>query len=37
MSTIDYAIILTYLSTIVIIGLMMQRKAGKNIDSYFLG
>ncbi len=37
MSNIDLGIILVYLSAIVVIGLMMQRKAGKNIDSYFLG
>jgi Na+/proline symporter len=37
MSTIDYGIILVYLTTIVLIGLRMQRKAGQNIDSYFLG
>jgi Na+/proline symporter len=37
MSTIDYGIILVYLTTIVLIGLRMQRKAGRNIDSYFLG
>jgi Na+/proline symporter len=37
MSNIDLGIILVYLSTIVLIGLMMQRRAGKNIDSYFLG
>jgi len=37
MSIIDYGIILVYLTTIVLIGLRMQRKAGQNIDSYFLG
>jgi len=37
MSNVDLGIILVYLSTIVLIGLMMQRRAGKNIDSYFLG
>jgi Na+/proline symporter len=37
MSTIDYGIILVYLTSIVLIGLRMQRKAGQNIDSYFLG
>ena len=37
MSNIDLGIIFVYLSTIVLIGLMMQRRAGKNIDSYFLG
>ncbi len=37
MSAIDYGIILVYLTTIVLIGLRMQRKAGQNIDSYFLG
>ena len=37
MSSIDYTIIGIYLTTIVFIGLYMQRKASQGIDSYFLG
>jgi len=37
MELIDYIIVGLYLSTIVIIGLLLQRKASKDIESYFLG
>jgi solute:Na+ symporter, SSS family len=37
MHTIDYAIILLYLVLIVIAGYIIQRRASKNIDTYFLG
>ena len=34
---IDIIIICAYLATIVIIGILLKRKAAKNLDSYFLG
>ncbi len=37
MSPIDFTIIGAYLTAIVFIGLYMQRKASRGIDSYFLG
>jgi SSS family solute:Na+ symporter len=37
MATIDYVIIVTYLGMIVMIGLMLQKRASSGIDSYFLG
>ncbi len=37
MHIIDYAILVIYLGAIVIIGLLLQRRASKGIDSYFLG
>ncbi|NOZ75459.1 MAG: sodium:solute symporter, partial [FCB group bacterium] len=37
MTGIDYGIVLVYLVTIVVIGLVVQRKASQGIDSYFLG
>ena len=37
MHGIDYAIVTVYLSTIVLIGLYLQRKAARGIESYFLG
>ncbi len=37
MTTIDYAIVLIYLFTIVAVGLYMSKKASEGIDSYFLG
>ena len=37
METLDLIIIVVYLASIVVVGLMMQRKASKDIDSYFLG
>jgi Na+/proline symporter len=37
MATIDYAIVFIYLTAIVAVGLYMRKKAGENIDSYFLG
>lgn len=37
MHAIDYAIVIVYLTALVIVGLMMQRKAKEGIDSYFLG
>ena len=37
METLDLIIIVVYLASIVAVGLMMQRKASKDIDSYFLG
>jgi len=37
MHGIDYAIVALYLTTIVLIGLYLQRKASSGIDSYFLG
>jgi len=37
MHTIDYIIIAIYLFSIVVIGLLLQRKASRGIDSYFLG
>ena len=37
MSTIDLTIVIGYLLAIVIIGLLVQKKASQGIDSYFLG
>ncbi len=37
MSPLDYGIVVIYLSIIVFIGVLMQRRASQNIDSYFLG
>ena len=37
MSTVDLIIVIIYLLAIVIIGLLMQKKASQGIDSYFLG
>jgi len=37
MATIDLIIIVVYLSAIVVVGLVMQKKASAGIDSYFLG
>ncbi len=37
MTGIDYGIVFVYLVAIVIIGLVVQRKAAQGIDSYFLG
>lgn len=37
MELIDYVIVGVYLSSIVIVGLLLQRKASKDIESYFLG
>ncbi|RMF06201.1 MAG: sodium:solute symporter, partial [Candidatus Neomarinimicrobiota bacterium] len=37
MTGIDYSIVAVYLIAIVIIGLVVQRKAAQGIDSYFLG
>lgn len=35
--TIDIAIIAAYLAAVIIAGLILSRRAGQNIDSYFLG
>ncbi len=37
MSTVDLIIVIIYLLAIVIIGLLVQKKASQGIDSYFLG
>ena len=37
MERIDLIIIIVYLLAIVIVGLIMQKRASKDIDSYFLG
>ena len=37
MHVIDYIIVAIYLLAIVIIGVLLQRKASRGIDSYFLG
>ena len=37
MERIDLIIIVIYLASIVIVGLVMQKKASRDIDSYFLG
>ncbi len=37
MHGVDYAIVTVYLTTIVLIGLYLQRKAARGIESYFLG
>lgn len=37
MSTIDIVIVISYLLAIVVVGLLVQKKASQGIDSYFLG
>ena len=37
MSTVDLIIVIIYLLAIVIVGLLMQKKASKGINSFFLG
>ncbi|MEE9167128.1 MAG: sodium:solute symporter family protein [Candidatus Neomarinimicrobiota bacterium] len=37
MHVIDYVIVAVYLGGIVLVGLLLQRKASRDIDSYFLG
>lgn len=37
MTILDYTIVVVYLSAIVVVGLIMQRRASVGIDSYFLG
>ena len=37
MSTIDLVIVIIYLLAIVVVGLLVQKKASKDINSYFLG
>lgn len=37
MQIVDYAIVIVYLTAIVVIGLLLQRRASAGIDSYFLG
>ncbi len=37
MHLVDYAIVVVYLISIVVIGLLLQRRASTGIDSYFLG
>ncbi|MFQ6604441.1 MAG: sodium:solute symporter family protein [Fidelibacterota bacterium] len=37
MAFIDYAIVIIYLLAIVVVGLVLQKKASQGIDSYFLG
>jgi Na+/proline symporter len=37
MHTIDYGIVVVYIGAIVLIGLYLQKKAARGIDSYFLG
>jgi len=37
MNPIDIGIISVYLAGMIVVGLMLTRKAGKNLDSYFLG
>jgi Na+/proline symporter len=37
LTTIDYIITVLYLTAIIIVGLVVQRRAQKGIDSYFLG
>ena len=37
LSYIDAGIVLTYLLVVFVVGIYMERRAGKNIDSYFLG
>ena len=34
---IDYVVVAVYLIAVMVIGLMVQRKASAGIDSYFLG
>ncbi|MFO7889860.1 MAG: hypothetical protein R6V04_05925, partial [bacterium] len=37
MSGIDYVIVIVYLTSMIIVGIMMQRRASTGINSYFLG
>ncbi len=37
MSTVDLIIVIIYLLAIVIVGLLVQKKASQGINSYFLG
>lgn len=37
MTTIDYGIIVLYLILIIILGIVLEKKAARSIDSYFLG
>jgi SSS family solute:Na+ symporter len=37
MSIIDYSIIVLYLGTTMLLGLLLQKRASAGIDSYFLG
>ena len=37
MSTIDFVIVIIYLLAIVVVGLLVQKKASQGIDSYFRG
>ncbi|MBJ12617.1 MAG: sodium:solute symporter [Candidatus Marinimicrobia bacterium] len=37
MNTVDLVIVIVYLLSIVVVGLLVQKKASKDIDSYFLG
>ena len=37
MHSIDYIVLVTYLSILVIVGMLLQRRASSGIDSYFLG
>ena len=37
MHLIDYFIIFCYLASVVFVGMIMQRKAARGIDAYFLG
>jgi solute:Na+ symporter, SSS family len=37
MHAIDYVIVGIYLTAMVVVGLLMQKKAKEGIDSYFLG
>ena len=37
MGTIDYTIVIVYLTAIVTLGVMLQKRASAGIDSYFLG
>ena len=37
MHLVDYVILFVYLSIIIIVGLLLQKRASAGIDSYFLG
>ncbi len=37
MSVLDYSIVIIYISAMVLVGLLMQRRASQGIDSFFLG
>ncbi len=37
MSVLDYSIVIVYILAMVVVGLLMQRRASEGIDSYFLG